>query len=76
MQPEDLTKYLNEYFSEMTKIAINHGATIDKYIGDAMMVFFGDPETKEKGKMQEHVWRWHILKDAREDGGVEREVVK
>ena len=30
----------------MTKIALNHGATIDKYIGDAMMVFFGDPETK------------------------------
>jgi len=46
LQPEDLTKYLNEYFSEMTKIAIDHGATIDKYIGDAMMVFFGDPETK------------------------------
>ena len=58
LQPEDLTKYLNEYFSEMTKIALNHGATIDKYIGDAMMVFFGDPETKEKEKMQEHVWRW------------------
>ena len=46
LQPEDLTKYLNEYFSEMTKIAIDHGATIDKYIGDAMMVFFGDPDTK------------------------------
>tara|TARA_B100000963_G_scaffold347376_1_gene353630 strand:- start:263 stop:1270 length:1008 start_codon:yes stop_codon:yes gene_type:complete len=46
MQPEDLTKYLNEYFSEMTKIAVKYGATIDKYIGDSMMVFFGDPETK------------------------------
>ena len=46
LQPEDLTKYLNEYFSEMTQIAIDQGATIDKYIGDAMMVFFGDPETK------------------------------
>ena len=46
MQPEDLTKYLNEYFSEMTIIAVNHGATIDKYIGDSMMVFFGDPDTK------------------------------
>ena len=46
LQPEDLTRYLNEYFSEMTDIALNHGATIDKYIGDAMMVFFGDPESK------------------------------
>ena len=43
LQPEDLTKYLNEYFSEMTKIALEHGATIDKYIGDAVMLFFGDP---------------------------------
>ncbi len=46
LQPEDLTKYLNEYFSEMTAIALDCGATIDKYIGDAMMVFFGDPESK------------------------------
>ena len=45
LQPEDLTKYLNEYFSEMTAIAIECGATIDKYIGDAMMVFFGDPDS-------------------------------
>ena len=46
LQPEDLTKYLNEYFSEITDIALSFGATIDKYIGDSMMVFFGDPETK------------------------------
>ena len=46
LQPEDLTKYLNEYFSEMTDIALNHGATIDKYIGDAVMLFFGDPNSK------------------------------
>ena len=46
LQPEDLTRYLNEYFSEMTEIALSCGATIDKYIGDAMMVFFGDPESK------------------------------
>ena len=46
LQPEALTEYLNEYFSEMTAIAVKHGATIDKYIGDAMMVFFGDPDTK------------------------------
>ena len=45
LQPEDLTRYLNEYFSEMTTIAIKHGGTIDKYIGDALMIFFGDPES-------------------------------
>ena len=30
----------------MSDIALAHGATIDKYIGDAIMVFFGDPESK------------------------------
>jgi class 3 adenylate cyclase len=46
LQPEELTDTLNEYFSEMTEIALAHGATIDKYIGDAIMIFFGDPESK------------------------------
>lgn len=46
LQPEALTEYINEYFSEMTRIALAHGATIDKYIGDAMMVFFGDPASR------------------------------
>jgi class 3 adenylate cyclase/HAMP domain-containing protein len=46
LQPEDLTALLNEYFSEMSIVATRHGATIDKFIGDAMLLFFGDPETK------------------------------
>ena len=46
LQPEDLTRFLNEYFSEMTSIALKYGATIDKYIGDAMMLFFGDTDSK------------------------------
>jgi len=46
LQPEDLTALLNEYFTEMSAIALKHGATVDKFIGDAMLLFFGDPETK------------------------------
>ena len=46
MEPEDLTYLLNRYFSEMSKIAIEHGATIDKFVGDAMLMFFGDPSTR------------------------------
>jgi len=46
MEPEDLTYLLNKYFSEMSKIALEHGATIDKFVGDAMLLFFGDPETR------------------------------
>ena len=46
MQPEELTQLLNEYFTEMSKIAEAHGATIDKFVGDAMIAFFGDPHTR------------------------------
>ncbi|MEP6791929.1 MAG: adenylate/guanylate cyclase domain-containing protein, partial [Ramlibacter sp.] len=45
-QPEDITFLLNSYFSEMTKIAQEYGGTLDKFIGDAMVIFFGDPESR------------------------------
>ncbi len=46
MESEDLTQLLNHYLTEMSKIALDHGATIDKYVGDAILMFFGDPETR------------------------------
>lgn len=46
LQPEQITALLNEYFTEMSTIALFHGGTIDKFVGDAMLIFFGDPETE------------------------------
>jgi class 3 adenylate cyclase len=46
LESEELTAVLNHYLTEMSAIALEYGATIDKYIGDAMLLFFGDPETK------------------------------
>jgi class 3 adenylate cyclase len=46
LQPEQITQLLNEYFTEMSNVALTHGGTIDKFIGDAILIFFGDPETK------------------------------
>ncbi|MGB9396940.1 MAG: adenylate/guanylate cyclase domain-containing protein, partial [Pseudolabrys sp.] len=45
MESEDLTHLLNHYLTEMSKIALQYGATIDKYVGDAIVMFFGDPAT-------------------------------
>ena len=44
LEPEVLASVLTRYFSEVAEIAFRHGGTIDKFIGDAVMVFFGAPE--------------------------------
>ncbi|MBF9014675.1 hypothetical protein HNV09_003525 [Oceanispirochaeta sp. M2] len=46
MESEALTELLNSYLDEMSRIALKHGGTIDKFIGDAILIFFGDPDTK------------------------------
>ena len=43
MEPDELIAQLNDYLSEMTEIVFRHEGTLDKYVGDALMVFFGDP---------------------------------
>lgn len=46
LEPEDLSTILNAYLTEMSNIALQYGGTIDKFIGDSLMIFFGDPDTK------------------------------
>jgi len=46
LEPERLAAVINSYLSEMSLIAIECGGTIDKFIGDAILVFFGDPESE------------------------------
>ncbi len=46
LEPEVLTEMLTQYLTEMSNIAIKWGGTIDKFIGDAVLIFFGDPNTK------------------------------
>jgi adenylate cyclase len=46
LDSEELTSILNRYLNEMASIALKYGATLDKYVGDAIIAFFGDPETR------------------------------
>jgi adenylate cyclase len=43
LEPEDLVELINEYLGGMTDILIEEGGTLDKYIGDAIVAFFGAP---------------------------------
>ncbi len=57
LDPEDLSRMLNEYFSEMTQIADRHGGTVDELSGDAILIFFGAPSATDD--------RDHALRAAR-----------
>ena len=46
LDADDLALFLNIYLTEMSEIALRFGGTIDKIIGDSIMVFFGDPESR------------------------------
>jgi len=46
LESEELTNLLNQYLTEMARIAQEYGANFDKFIGDAIVLYFGDPETK------------------------------
>ena len=47
MPPEKLVSFLNEYLSSMTRTIFEHGGTLDKFIGDAIMAFWGAPIAHE-----------------------------
>ena len=45
LESEELTEILNDYLTQMSEVALQFGGTIDKYIGDAIVIFFGDPKS-------------------------------
>jgi len=47
MTPEALVKFINSYLTPMTDIVFEEGGTLDKYIGDAVMAFWGAPVAQE-----------------------------
>lgn len=47
MAPDRIQAILNEYFEAMVDIAFRYDGTVDKFMGDGLMVFFGDPAPHE-----------------------------
>ena len=45
MKPQELTEWLNNYLDEMAETILAHEGTLDKFIGDAILGFFGDPQS-------------------------------
>ena len=43
LEPKELTAFINEYLTAMTRVIRSHHGTLDKYIGDAIMTFWGAP---------------------------------
>ncbi|MFL5449757.1 MAG: adenylate/guanylate cyclase domain-containing protein [Gemmatimonadales bacterium] len=43
MGPDAIARLLTEYFSEMVEIIFEHGGTLDKFVGDAIMALWGTP---------------------------------
>lgn len=81
MDPDRVQRLLNDYFGVMTDVVFNHQGTVDKFIGDGLMVFFGDPDPQPdhalrcvraaiemQEKVREHHDRW------RDIGGIDLRV--
>lgn len=48
MPPQELMVHLSEYLDEITRLIIEHGGTVDKYMGDGIMAFWGAPARDEQ----------------------------
>ena len=53
VESELLSDVLNSYLTRMSEIALHYGGTIDKFVGDAVMVFFGAPEAMAASEQAE-----------------------
>lgn len=66
MDPADLVHFLNEYLTEMTDIVFQHEGVLDKYMGDAIMAFWGAPTAQPRHAEQACRTAFHMMRRLRE----------
>jgi adenylate cyclase len=75
--PQEVVSLLNDYFSEMTVAIHQHRGTVDKFVGDGVMAFFGAPQTlecPEKNALeaaQEMLLRLRLVNTSLRERGIE-----
>jgi adenylate cyclase len=83
MAPEDVAAVINQYLTRMSAVVLAHGGTIDKFIGDAVMAFWGAPledrshalhATQAAIAMQAEMARWRAELEAHGRPGVHMRV--
>jgi signal transduction histidine kinase/class 3 adenylate cyclase/DNA-binding CsgD family transcriptional regulator len=47
LEPEEVSLVVNDFLREMTAVAVGHGGTVDKFIGDEVMVLYGVPSPRD-----------------------------
>lgn len=80
LAPDSLVALLREFHSRLVQVAFAHGGTIDKYIGDAIMVNFGTPKPQPDdpvralacaAAMIAEIRRWSAEREARGESAIE-----
>lgn len=66
MDPTVLKKFLNAYFTPMTKAIFEHGGTIDKYVGDMIMAFWGAPMENPRHALSAVIAGFEMLRISQE----------
>ncbi len=52
LEPERMVSLMNEYLTVMSKVILDHQGTLDKYIGDAIVAFYGAPAPVENHELK------------------------
>ncbi len=69
MSPQEVVQFLNEYLNMMTEVVLANGGVLDKYIGDAIMAFWGAPLTQEDHAIRAVRTAWQMQNILKERGG-------